>query len=105
MLGAQFVQNNLQLFKQMMPQYLANLLTAYEQYQQDPAFAKEVASSAHKIKGAAASIGLKNICQIAKQAQDDKATDWGVKIGDWIKQLEEQWMTNVNELEQWLIGK
>ena len=105
MLGAQFVQNNLQLFKQMMSQYLANLLTAYEQYQQDPAFAKEVASCAHKIKGAAASIGLKNICQIAKQAQDDKATDWSVKIGDWIKQLEEQWMTNVNELEQWLIGK
>lgn len=105
MLGTQFVRDSLQLFKREMPQYLTDLQQAFEQYQQNADDANQVASCAHKIKGAAASIGLKKIREIAENAQDNTSSDWQEQIEDWIKQLGNQWIINVSELEQWLAEK
>lgn len=102
MLGVQFIKDNLQLFKREMPQYLADLQQAYEQYRQHSDEAAKVASCAHKIKGASASLGLKTVREIAEKAQDNTSSDWVNQIENWIKQLENQWVININELEQWL---
>ena len=48
---------------------------------------------AHKIKGAAASVGLVNVQNIAKQAQDISLPNWTSDIASWIKQLSNEWPT------------
>lgn len=56
----------------------------------------------HKIKGAAASIGLKRIQQIAAQAQDPEQGEWTENIHDWVQQLAQYWLLDVEALERYL---
>lgn len=102
MLGVNFVKNNLQLFQQTMPEYMNELLTNYQAYQNDPTQKDKVLSVAHKMKGAAASVGLKRIQQIAAQAQNPEVKNWESNIGDWIAQIEQVWQQDVAELFNWL---
>lgn len=102
MLGVNFVKNNLQLFQQTMPEYMNELLTNYQAYQNDPTQKDKVLSAAHKMKGAAASVGLKRIQQIAAQAQNPEVKNWESNIGDWIAQIEQVWQQDVAELFNWL---
>lgn len=102
MLGVNFVKNNLQLFQQTMPEYMNELLTNYQAYQNDLTQKDKVLSAAHKMKGAAASVGLKRIQQIAAQAQNPEVKNWESNIGDWIAQIEQVWQQDVAELFNWL---
>ncbi|MGC6407010.1 ATP-binding protein [Bisgaard Taxon 45] len=102
MLGVDFVLKNLALFKETMPEYMQALITAYSAYQLDESRKGDVLSCAHKIKGAAASIGLKRMQQIAAQAQDPEAQEWTVNIHDWIQQLTQYWLLDVEALEYYL---
>ena len=54
------------------------------------------------MKGAAASVGLKRIQQIAAQAQNPEVKNWESNIGDWIAQIEQVWQQDVAELFNWL---
>lgn len=105
MLGISFVQNNILLFKQTMPDYIADLQAAWLSYQQDPLHYAELTACAHKIKGAAASIGLKYIQQVAEQAQSKDASAWAEHIAEWVRILTEQWMDETEKLEKWLADK
>ncbi|HDR1021868.1 TPA: response regulator [Pasteurella multocida] len=105
MLGVKFVKNNVQLFEQTMPEYMNELLATYQVYQNDPTQKDKVLSAAHKMKGAAASVGLKRIQQIAAQAQNPEQEDWENNIGDWITQIEQVWQQDVAELQTWLERK
>lgn len=105
MLGVKFVKNNVQLFEQTMPEYMNELLATYQVYQNDPTQKDKVLSAAHKMKGAAASVGLKRIQQIAAQAQNPEQEDWENNIGDWITQIEQVWSQDVAELQTWLERK
>ncbi|HBO37194.1 MAG TPA: hybrid sensor histidine kinase/response regulator, partial [Pasteurellaceae bacterium] len=102
MLGTQFVKDNLRLFKNIMPEYMQELKAIFTCYLSEPWRKTDVAEQAHKIKGAAASIGLIRIQQISAQAQQSESKDWEIRIADWIEQLEQQWQVDVNHLEQWL---
>ncbi|MGC6406155.1 ATP-binding protein [Bisgaard Taxon 45] len=102
MLGVDFVLKNLVLFKETMPEYMQALITAYSAYQLDESRKADVLSCAHKIKGAAASVGLKRIQQIAAQAQDPALQEWRVNIHDWIQQLTQYWLLDVEALEYYL---
>ena len=61
-----------------------------------------VSDVADKIKGAAASVGLVNIQNIAKLAQDTSLPNWTSDIALWIEQLCNEWSQNVAELETYL---
>lgn len=106
-LGGEFVYKNLKLFKETMPSYLAELSQAYQIYQQDHQTHQEVASIAHKIKGAAASVGLKHLQKVASEAQNSELPKWEVHIDEWINELTQSWLHDVEELADWLnkIGK
>lgn len=106
-LGGEFVYKNLMLFKETMPSYLAELSQAYQIYRQDHQTHQEVASIAHKIKGAAASIGLKRLQKVASEAQNSELPKWEVHIDDWVNELTQSWLNDVEELATWLnkIGK
>ncbi|MDS6036468.1 Hpt domain-containing protein, partial [Streptococcus pneumoniae] len=74
-----------------MPIYLDELETAYEDYLANSDMQQTVSDVAHKIKGAAASVGLVNVQNIAKQAQDISLPNWTSDIASWIKQLSNEW--------------
>ncbi len=97
MLGVEFVQKNLELFKQTMPSYMVELHNSYQKYLVDSAYKKEVASNSHKIKGAASSIGLKHIQQVAEKGQHDDNTEWESNIKFWINEIEETWLSDVEK--------
>ncbi|PJG82966.1 ATP-binding protein [Caviibacterium pharyngocola] len=105
MLGVEFVKKNVLLFQQMMPDYMNELLSAYRAYQQDPKGKSAVASVAHKMKGAAASVGLKRLQLIAAEAQNDEDPEWAENIDQWINLLERNWATDTENLLQWLDGQ
>ncbi|MGC7560293.1 ATP-binding protein [Pasteurella sp. PK-2025] len=103
MLGTPVVQRHLALFKQTMPEYMQALSEHYQGYLADHRQKDAVLSAAHKIKGAAASVGLKRLQQLAANAQDPDLADWEKQIGDWITKLAQVWEQDVAELDAWLL--
>lgn len=102
MLGGEFLQQNIQLFVQTMPTYVAELNQAYRQYTAEPYNPKVLCAIAHKIKGAAASIGLKRIQQLAQYAQQAEDPTWQQQIGSWIKAIEQHWQADIELLRQYI---
>ena len=102
LIGKSQAKANVDLFKQWMPIYLDELEAAYEDYLANSDMEQTVSDVAHKIKGAAASVGLVNIQNIAKLAQDTSLSNWTSDIASWIKQLSSEWSQNVAELEAYL---
>ena len=102
LIGKSQAKANVALFKQWMPIYLDELETAYDDYLTNADMQQTVSDVAHKIKGAAASVGLVNVQNIAKQAQDTSLPNWTLDIASWIKQLSNEWPQNVAELEAYL---
>ena len=102
-LGKKLVKQNLNLFRETIPTYLQELVEAYEKYYLEGNKQKEpLLSAAHKLKGAFASVGLKNLQQIAALAQDDQSPNWDTEIAHWVKDLQQQWQIDLNTLEEWL---
>ena len=102
LIGKSQAKANVDLFKQWMPIYLDELETAYDDYLANSDMQQTVSDVAHKIKGAAASVGLVNVQNIAKQAQDTSLPNWTSDIASWIKQLSNEWPQNLAELEAYL---
>ncbi|OOF88138.1 ATP-binding protein [Rodentibacter ratti] len=102
LLGKTQTEQNLILFKQMMPEYLQELNEAFKVYSLDNSTAQNVANVAHKIKGAAGSIGLVTLQQLAEKMQCNQESDWKDNIENWLNELSTHWQTNVKELEDYL---
>lgn len=102
MLGVKFVQDNLTLFEQAMSGYVIELQQAYQAYEKAPEQQAELLSTAHKIKGALASLGLKRLQKIAGLAQNGCAENWQENIAHWVDILVQEWQLDVNKLRQWL---
>ncbi|CDF98568.1 ATP-binding protein [Avibacterium paragallinarum] len=102
LLGKKTVKNNTALFEQQMPDYIAELNIAYKAYKNAPYPKEPLAYLAHKIKGAAGSVGLKRIQHLAASVQEWQSPDWEAKIDDWIAQLNEYWQQDLKTLMDWL---
>lgn len=100
MLGVKFVQDNLTLFEQAMSGYVIELQQAYQAYEKAPEQQAELLSTAHKIKGALASLGLKRLQKIAGLAQNGCAENWQENIAHWVDILVQEWQLDVNKLRQ-----
>jgi two-component system, OmpR family, aerobic respiration control sensor histidine kinase ArcB len=86
-----------ELFEQMMPDYLAELerqLAAGDQ--------AGIVSEAHKIKSAVGAIGLRRLHQLAKQAQSPDLPDWTHQVAHWIAELRGYYPVDLQQLKQWL---
>jgi len=95
--GVAVMQQSVGLFEQLMPGYLA-LLERHLAEQENGAVVEE----AHKIKGAAASIGLKRIRQLAQQAQSPELPGWQEQIHGWVAAIHDGYQGDVEQLKQWL---
>lgn len=95
--GPQPVLDSITMFEEMMPEYLQVLdsnMTAKHQ--------EGIVSEAHKIKGAAGSIGLKRIQSVAQKAQSPQLPAWWENIDDWVEEMKNEYQYDIQVLKDWL---
>ncbi|MCD9502076.1 aerobic respiration two-component sensor histidine kinase ArcB [Photobacterium phosphoreum] len=95
--GTDPVYTSIEMFEKMMPDYLAILDSNMIAKDQDG-----IKFEAHKIKGAAGSIGLKHIQQIAQKAQSPELPAWWENINDWVDEIKYSYQDDINVLKTWL---
>ncbi|MFA0440513.1 aerobic respiration two-component sensor histidine kinase ArcB [Vibrio sp. 10N.286.49.C2] len=98
--GTKPVFASIEMFEEMMPGYMEILqsnMTAKDQ--------PGITSEAHKIKGAAGSIGLKRIQSVAQKAQSPDLPAWWENIEDWIEEIENEYRNDIQVLKSWLESK
>jgi len=99
LVGPKIIIDGLTMFEKMMPGYLEVLdsnMTARDD--------KGVVEEGHKIKGAAGSVGLRHLQQIAQQIQSPDLPAWSDNVGEWIEQLKHEWQHDVDVLKVWVSG-
>ena len=98
--GPQLVMNSVVMFEETMPNYMA-LLNLYLESGDD----ENLVSEAHKIKGAAGSVGLQRIQQLAQKVQSPEDENWKRSVGKWVTDIDQVYQSDINTLKQWLQQK
>jgi len=96
-LGKDLLLQSVCLFEQTMPNYLAILNTNLTARDQDA-----IVDEAHKIKGAAGSVGLVRIQQVSQLAQSPEQPTWWENIDDWVEQINTEYLHDVKRLKKWI---
>ncbi|MDN3699532.1 aerobic respiration two-component sensor histidine kinase ArcB [Vibrio clamense] len=95
--GTKPVFDSIAMFEDMMPSYL-EILDSNMIAKDKPS----IVSEAHKIKGAAGSIGLKHIQSVAQKAQTPDAPAWWENISDWVEEIKNEYQHDIQVLKDWL---
>ncbi|CAM2946977.1 aerobic respiration two-component sensor histidine kinase ArcB [Vibrio mytili] len=98
--GVKPVYDSLTMFEEMMPDYLQVLDSNMTAKDKDG-----IVSEAHKIKGAAGSIGLKRIQSVAQKAQSPNMPAWWENISDWVDEIKNEYKNDIQVLKNWLEQK
>jgi two-component system aerobic respiration control sensor histidine kinase ArcB len=96
-IGDDMVRASVKVFQEKMPEYMEILqlsLSADEK--------SEVCSQAHKIKGAAGSVGLARVQRIANQIQQGDHPTWWQNVHDWVEELQMAVQYDMKALQDWL---
>lgn len=95
--GPQPVLDSIQMFEEMMPEYInvldSNMVAKHQE---------GIVSEAHKIKGAAGSVGLKHIQSVAQKAQSPDLPAWWENIDDWVEEMKNEYQHDIKVLKEWL---
>ncbi|HCP9596260.1 TPA: aerobic respiration two-component sensor histidine kinase ArcB [Escherichia coli] len=97
LVGPKLITDGLAVFEKMMPGYVSVLesnLTAQDK--------KGIVEEGHKIKGAAGSVGLRHLQQLGQQIQSPDLPAWEDNVGEWIKEMKEEWRHDVEVLKAWV---
>ncbi|HAS6348196.1 aerobic respiration two-component sensor histidine kinase ArcB [Vibrio sp. IRLE0018] len=95
--GAKPVLDSIRMFEEMMPAYI-EILDSNMMAKDQPS----IVSEAHKIKGAAGSIGLKRIQSVAQKAQSPDLPAWWENIADWVEEIKNEYHNDIQVLKSWL---
>ncbi|WEM41911.1 aerobic respiration two-component sensor histidine kinase ArcB [Photobacterium sp. DA100] len=95
--GTKPVYDSIAMFEAKMPEYIAILDSNMTAKDQDG-----IKFEAHKIKGAAGSIGLKHIQQVAQKAQSPELPAWWENINDWVDEIKDGYHNDLQVLKDWL---
>ena len=95
--GVKPVYDSIKMFEDMMPDYIEVLDSNMTAKDQDG-----IVSEAHKIKGAAGSIGLKHIQSVAQKAQSPDLPAWWENISDWVEEIKNEYQNDIQVLKSWL---
>jgi two-component system aerobic respiration control sensor histidine kinase ArcB len=96
LVGPGLIYQSADMFEKMMPDYLAVLdsnMIARDQV--------GIAEEGHKIKGAAGSVGLKHLQQLAQQIQTPTLPAWWDNVQEWIDELKLEWRNDIKTLREW----
>ncbi|HHG3006691.1 TPA: aerobic respiration two-component sensor histidine kinase ArcB [Escherichia coli] len=97
LVGPKLITDGLAVFERMMPGYVSVLesnLTAQDK--------KGIVEEGHKIKGAAGSVGLRQLQQLGQQIQSPDLPAWEDNVGEWIEEMKEEWRHDVEVLKAWV---
>jgi len=95
--GTKPVYQSIAMFEDKMPEYIAILDSNMTAKDKDG-----IKFEAHKIKGAAGSIGLKHIQQVAQKAQSPELPAWWENINDWVDEIKQGYQNDLTVLKDWL---
>ncbi|WP_410013376.1 aerobic respiration two-component sensor histidine kinase ArcB [Sodalis sp. C49] len=97
LVGPSLIYQGLEMFEKMMPGYMTLLstnMTARDRH--------GIAEEGHKIKGAAGSIGLLHLQQLAQQIQSPELPAWWDNVQEWVDELGQEWRNDVQTLREWV---
>lgn len=96
-IGEGMVEASLSVFEEKIPEYMEALKVSLAADDKD-----DVCSQAHKIKGAAGSVGLTRVQSTANMMQQGDHPAWWENVHDWLEQLEMAIEQDVSHLHDWL---
>ncbi len=96
-IGHEMVRTSVGVFQDNMPDYMDVLKISLSANEKD-----EVCSQAHKIKGAAGSVGLARVQKIANRIQQGDHPTWWENVHDWVEELEMAEDQDLAKLNDWL---
>lgn len=88
---------NVTLFETLMPEYLSILESHMVAKNKDG-----IVSQSHKIKGAAASVGLLRIQKLAQKMQSPDLPAWWDNIDDWHELIKSLYLKDLKDLKRWI---
>ncbi len=95
--GAAALLSSVDMLGTMAGDYLSRLKSVTAERRQ-----QEIVEEAHKIKGAAGSVGLKRVQLLAQQIQSPDLPDWWERLDDRVNELERLLEPDLAELRHWL---
>lgn len=96
-IGEDMVRTSLALFSEKIPEYMELLTVSLAANEK-----AEVCSQAHKIKGAAGSVGLMRVQETANKIQQGDHPAWWENVHDWVQELEMAIDKDVEHLLEWV---
>ncbi|MGB3724155.1 MAG: aerobic respiration two-component sensor histidine kinase ArcB [Glaciecola sp.] len=96
-IGESMVEASLGVFQEKIPEYMEILTVSLAADDKD-----EVCSQAHKIKGAAGSVGLARVQQTANMIQQGDHPAWWENVYEWVEQLQMAIEQDVAQLHDWV---
>ncbi|NCP63646.1 MAG: aerobic respiration two-component sensor histidine kinase ArcB [Paraglaciecola sp.] len=96
-IGHEMVRTSVKVFQENMPDYLEILQLSLSANEKD-----EVCAQAHKIKGAAGSVGLARVQKIANRIQQGDHPAWWQNVHDWAEELNQAANQDLQKLVNWL---
>ncbi|MDY0971273.1 aerobic respiration two-component sensor histidine kinase ArcB [Siccibacter turicensis] len=97
LVGPKLITDGLAVFEKMMPGYISVLESNFTARDR-----KGIVEEGHKIKGAAGSVGLRHLQQVAQQIQSPDLPAWWDNVGEWIEELKQEWQSDVDALKAWV---
>lgn len=96
-IGEDMVRTSVKVFQDKIPEYMEILQLSLSANEKN-----EVCSQAHKIKGAAGSVGLARVQRIANQIQQGDHPAWWQNVHDWVEELQMAVQHDMQLLLEWL---
>ena len=96
-IGVEMLRTSVKVFQEKMPEYMDILQSNLSADEKD-----EVCAQAHKIKGAAGSVGLQRVQRIANQIQQGDHPAWWQNVHDWVEELQMAVQHDMRSLSDWL---
>ena len=96
-IGQEMVRTSVKVFQENMPDYMDILQISLSANEKE-----EVCSQAHKIKGAAGSVGLARVQKIANRIQQSDHPTWWENVHDWVEELSMAEKQDLVKLNDWL---
>jgi len=90
--------DNVALFETLMPEYLS-ILESHMVAKNE----QGIVSQSHKIKGAAASVGLLRIQKLAQKMQSPDLPAWWDNIDDWHELIKSLYLKDLKDLKKWIV--
>ena len=91
--------DNVALFETLMPEYLS-ILESHMVAKNE----QGIVSQSHKIKGAAASVGLLRIQKLAQKMQSPDLPAWWDNIDDWHELIKSLYLKDLKDLKKWIVA-